>query len=343
MRKGRSPARHIKLEDRKNLNRILIPVHIPSMEGYFVESFEIFKLCLNSLKNTISPDTRISVFLNACDQKIIDWTLEFSQYHSILDQVVVSKINVGKINALRALYSGNSEPFFTISDADVLFKPGWEQEVFSIYQAFPESGMVGLVPVSSNYKSFTNNVWGKYFFGKHIKIEAVRDSDAMPMFLNSLFGKNRISLSETQLRNIVTITKFNQKAVVGCGHFVAVVRREVFNCAPHLPNDYLLGGNSEVAYIDQPLVESGLLRLCTTKGYAYHMGNTVESWMHDVIKKANTEQTFVSDNFLISDSKPVTRFEKVFGYLITRLLSGRLKWLVLMTVKKPASFNYRDF
>jgi hypothetical protein len=343
MRIGKSPARDQKINLEKSFNRVLMPVYIPNLIDYFAQSFEIFKISLESLTSTIGPNTRISIYLNGCDQKVVNYVLEQSKIFHFIDQVVISKENVGKINALRSLYYGNLEPFSTITDADVFFKAGWEQAVFDIYDAFPESGMVGLVPISSNYKGYTQNVWGKYFLKGNLKVEKPEDPEAMTKFFESLSKFRWIDLNKTQQTNILTIAQNGKKAVVGCGHFAAVVRREVFYHTPKNSCNFLLGGKSEHQYIDMPLVSSRLLRLCSTKGYAYHLGNTLEDWMFQELKKNSYIEKFTPKLDKNWEAKPVQYYHNLFGKLLIRMLNSRYKKFIFKFVLSNKDFDSSKF
>jgi hypothetical protein len=334
MRKGVSPTRNKKLDLNDSLNRVLMPVYIPSEDGYFKDSFEIFKLSIRSLVNTISINTRISIFLNGCDEKIVDWTMQFAAKNEQLDQILFSKINVGKINAIRALYYGNLEPFITVSDSDVLFKHDWEKEVFEIFKSYDDAGMVGLVPLNDNYKSFTSNVWGKYFLRGKIKFELSEDQEAEWMFLKSLSTQKSKEINRNQTSHVMTVTHNRKKAVIGCGHFVAVVKREIFDFAPISPNIFMLGSKSEQHYIDVPLVKAGYLRLCTSKGFAYHMGNSLESWMAERIpvKRINS-RTALPPIEEFSSSK-VSRLERYLGKLLVLILTSRYRYVLMLFVSK---------
>ena len=68
----------------------------------------------------------------------------------------------------------NLEPLITISDADVMFLPNWQNNVEGIFKDFPESGMVSPVPSSLGYKSeFVNSTLYYGIFKGKIQFEEV--------------------------------------------------------------------------------------------------------------------------------------------------------------------------
>ena len=170
MRIGSNPE--IKNKDIKinAYHRVIIPVYIPNFEGYFSDLLEVFKLCLESLLKTVHNETRITIFNNNSHQLVKEYIDSKYSESNIIDQVFHSKENLGKVNAILASSQGNLEPLITITDADVLFKKGWQKAVEEVYIGFPEAGMVSPVPSPLAYNNLTANNWtyallkGKLFF-----------------------------------------------------------------------------------------------------------------------------------------------------------------------------------
>ena len=78
-------------------------------------------------------------------------------------------------------------------------------------------------------------------------------------------------------------------AVVSCGHFVATIRAEVFQNAPQPTATDLISKETDFNYIDKPNNDLGYLRLATLDNYAYHLGNSPESWMEETFNKIESK------------------------------------------------------
>ncbi|MCH9661015.1 MAG: hypothetical protein K0U54_08890, partial [Bacteroidetes bacterium] len=74
------------------------------------------------------------------------------------------------------------------------------------------------------------------------------------------------------------------QAVVGCGHFVATLRREVFVKAPNIQSNMAYASSADRDYIDIPNDQAGGWRLATPQSFAYHIGNTPEAWMETIFQ-----------------------------------------------------------
>jgi hypothetical protein len=325
MRIGSNPEKINKSISIENYHRIVIPVYIPNFEGYFKDAFDIFKLCLESLLLTVHSKSRITIYNNNSHidvKNYIDQKYNESKY---IDQVFHSKENLGKINAILAAAKGNLEPLITISDADVFFKNGWIEAVEKVFLGFPEAGMVSPVPGSKAYKVHTSNNWTYAIFKAKLSFQNVLDKDALINFDRSL-GNNKNIYEPIHLQKYLILEnkKTKVQAVMGCGHFVATMRREVFDKGTNGPAFIKIDNGVEGKFIDLPNEEMGFLRLATKDNYAYHLGNSKEDWMYEEFRKLNLPQTDGAiDAKLISHCKQLGDGYKFFGKIILRLLSKK--------------------
>jgi len=280
MRIGFNPAKENKEIVIENYHRVIVPVYIPNFEGYFANLFDVFKLCLESLLLTSHSKTRITIYNNNSHPDVKAYIDEKYNTSELIDQVFHSKENLGKINAILAAAKGNLEPLITITDADVLFKQGWQTAVEKTFVDFPEAGMISPVPSSKVFKMFTANNWYYGFFKGKLAFEKVEDPEAMHRFDLSL-GNDELMYKPIHLKKYLVLKNKKASAVMGCGHFVATLKREVFDRGSNKPAFIKIVGGVERKFIDTPNEELGLLRLATKGNYAYHMGNNTEPWMYE--------------------------------------------------------------
>lgn len=325
MRIGSNPE--IKNKDIKidTYHRIIIPVYIPNFEGYFSGLLEVFELCLDSLLKTVHSKTRITIFNNNSHPKVKEYIdLKYSE-SNIIDQVFHSKENLGKVNAILAGSQGNLEPLITITDADVLFKQGWQNAVENVFHNFPEAGTVSPVPSPLAYNNYTANNWiyallkGKLFF------ENVKDKLALERFDNSLGNPTKMYKGIHLEKFLVLRNKKNKaEAIMGCGHFVATLRRDVFDKGSDEPAFIKVSNGIETKFIDVPNESLGFLRLATKDNYAFHMGNKTEEWMYDEFKLLkDIDKAIPNEIEKISYYKTMNSFNFFVGKIISRLISRK--------------------
>jgi len=171
MRRGKNPSIHKELELQEASHRVIIPVYIPNAEGYFKEAFDVFKICVNSLLQTINDDTRISIISNASSSKVNAFINELFNQGRI-DRAVFNEDNVGKMNAIIAETRASFEEFITYADADVFFDKGWLYQTYRIFKEVPKAGFVSMNPTPDNLTMAHSTVLAnltKFFFGPRKK------------------------------------------------------------------------------------------------------------------------------------------------------------------------------
>ncbi len=291
MRVGTNPEKNKKIED-QYYHRIIVPVYIPHFDGYFKHSFDVLKLCLESILKTIHSRTVITIYNNSSHPEVVSYLEHLYTSHKSIDQLFHSKVNVGKINAILAAAKGNREALITVADADVLFLNGWQEAVEQIFVGFPEAGMVSPVPNPRLFKSYNANNWYYGIFKGKLAFETVQNPDAIEKFFESLNTNNKPLQIHLKKYLVLENNLKNTKGVMGCGHFVATLRREVFDKGPQSPATESLGPLSVQTYIDKANENLGFLRLATLNNYAFHMGNTSEDWMVECFQKLKINTSY---------------------------------------------------
>lgn len=325
MRIGTNPEKNSKNLTAENYHRIIVPVYIPHFEGYFKEAFEVFQLCIESLLLTIHEKSRITIYNNNCHEHVKKYIDEKYSNSEFIDQVFHSKENLGKINAILAASKGNLEPLITITDADVLFKHDWQKAVEAVFCGFPEAGMVSPVPGSKAVNGGTANNWAYALFKGNLFFDNVLEPDALIKFDRSL-GNNKKLYDDIHLKKYLVLKnkKNNMEAVMGCGHFVATLRRAVFDKGTSEPAFVKIQKGVEGKFIDIPNEELGYLRLATKNNFAFHMGNTIESWMLDEFSFLKTATRNAPIELArLPVEKPLNGFCRFVGKFINRLVSNK--------------------
>lgn len=334
MRIGRNPEGNSKKLTVENYHRIIIPVYIPNFEGYFKESFEVFKLCVESLLLTVHEKTRITIYNNNCHIDVKKYIDEKYSSSEIIDQVFHSKENLGKINAILAASKGNLEPLITITDADVLFKHNWQKAVEDVFINFPEAGMVSPVPSSIAFNTYTANNWFYSLFKGKVLLADVIDPLGLQRFDDSLGNATKFYKKIHLQKYLVLKNKANNfEAAMGCGHFVATMRREVFDKGTSEPAFVKIQNGVEGKFIDIPNEDLGFLRLATKDNFAYHMGNNLEPWMNEEFEGLKLEKANApSDHNKLADSKQFGPISTEIGKWIAKIL--RINKVKLIFLKR---------
>ena len=278
MREGSNPGKtHSELPPFKQ-HRVLVPVFIPSHEGYFRHALEILKLSLESLCVTTANRANVTIISNGCAVEVVRMLEGYLELGRI-DQLLLNHGNRGKIDAVLSVAHGCFEDLITISDCDVLFMPGWLAAVEDVFQAFPECGVVAPVPNPSlAYHDTASTILGA-LIRRELRLEKVVPEADLDRFAHSI-GRPDYFEPEQRWAQLV-VRRNGNGACVGAGHFVFTLRREVADDLPRHPSLLALQGETE--WLDDPPEAMGVWRLATTRAYAYHLGNLPEPWMYEAL------------------------------------------------------------
>lgn len=292
MRKGTNPFSNAKIK-RDAYHRIIVPVFIPNLkEEYFFHGLEVTKLCLESLIRTRHPKTFLSVVNNGSCREVTNYLQQLYDTKKV-DQLVHYKENIGKIDAVISIAKVAEEPLITITDGDVLFKQDWMQGVEEVFEHFPEAGMVSPVPHGTVYNTYTINTLFDAFFKGILTFQSICNPEDMLRFAESIGKKDTMYKNKAKLKYQLTVKRSEYSAVVGCGHFVATLRKEVFLSSPKKWSHLAYASVADRDYIDIPNEKAKLWRLATVENYAYHIGNNPTDWMISICNelKANSQKT----------------------------------------------------
>lgn len=275
MRVGFNPNKGNKIQKNECYHQVVIPVHIPNLDGYYKEGLQILKLCIESLIKTSHTKTFISVIDNGSCIAVKEYLSTLLQ-ESKIDELIQTEA-IGKVNAVLKGLVGHNFKLVTITDADVLFLNNWQEETYKIFTSFRKTGVVCTTPSSKSYKTLVSNLYWDTFFSNRLKFRNVKNPEALKAFANSI-GHDDF-YNGPQLQSYLTVNKGNDIAVVGAGHFAATYRGDIFRSLDSTYSEYSLGANSLHELLDKPVVKKGYWRLSTEDNYTYHMGNTMEPWM----------------------------------------------------------------
>ncbi|WP_428225729.1 glycosyltransferase family 2 protein [Flavobacterium sp.] len=274
MRVGLNPHKDKPIVSVDYTYQVVIPVYIPHFNDYFKESFQVLKLCLESLFKTVCKKTYITLVNNGSCAIVKEYLDELSLEGKINE--VIHTSNIGKINAILKGVVGHSTELVTISDADVLFLPNWQRETIKVFNQLEKVGVVGIVPQFCTFKSKCENIIFENLFSRKLKFLPVKNQEALIRFYDSIGWKR--DYNKDYLKYTLGLELNSEcKVILGSGHFVSTFRRVALKeIETYLP--FKLGGPSE-EYIDGLPLDYDLWRVTTYDNYAYHMGNVVEDWM----------------------------------------------------------------
>lgn len=276
MRTGVNPEKYKNERNRVFHHRVIIPIYIPGVnEEYYKESIDVLDKCVGSLIDTIDKERTSITLINNNSTLLINPV--FEKYKRYIDKYVLYGENKGKVYAVLNEARGAYEPFVTIADADVLFRAGWEEEIWEVFNEYQRAGIVSPVPSPNNsfhYNSslfFDNYLQGKLKYGEIIKEKdlALYKKSHSPKILDR--NNRKFSWGEKQY-----YLDGKYKAIAGASHFVATYKTFLFQGKIEFPEIKFQNSYEEI-FLDNIADLKGFYRLSTNAAFAYHMGNTVDN------------------------------------------------------------------
>lgn len=287
MRVGFNPNKDKQIASAGFYHQVIVPVYIPHFEGYFEKSFEVLKLSLQSLFQTIHDKTYITIVNNGSCEEVLLFLNQLLQEGKIHE--VIHTTNIGKVNAILKGIVGHDFELVTITDADVLFLPNWQSETLKVFRTIPQAGVVGIVPQFCGFKGKSENTLLANLFSKKLKFLPVHNKEALVHFYDSIGWTREYNPDYLQYTLGLDYSE-DFKVIIGSGHFVSTYKRAVFDeLKTYIP--FKLGGISE-SYLDALPLTFDYWRLTTYDNFAYHIGNVPEEWMYNVVseEKAMTQE-----------------------------------------------------
>jgi len=274
MRTGQNPAKSIKHVAQPEQVTVAVVTYIPFLSGYYSESLDVLKVCLESLwRNTDMPYDLV-VFDNASCSEVRDYLMQ-SHANDRIQYLLLSERNIGKGGAWNFVFGGAPGEYIAYSDGDIYFYPGWLSAQVGILETLPKVGMVTGTPMWSPEEFSTSTIkWA----------EENLDADLERGVLLSWedYWKHARSLGHTPEKareHYSTCQEYRfeyqgQKYFIGAGHFQFMARCRVLQSVLPIPSERPMG---QVRQLDIALNDKGYLRLSTQDWWVQHIGNTLST------------------------------------------------------------------
>lgn len=271
MRIGQNPAKTIyKVAQPKDLS-IVVVNFIPVLAGYHAQSLEVLKVCLESIRAATRVPFDLMVFDNHSCTEVRRYLFDELAADRI-QYLVLSDTNIGKIGAWNYMFGAAQGKYIAYADADIFFRPGWFEDALSLFETFPNVGMVTGCPVRNPSEVLTaSQEWGR-------RQGVLREGVFIPW---EAYLEHALSLGwdEAKARQAYQAGKDylleyrGRQALIGAGHFQFIAPRQALQAVLPLPSGAPMRGER---ILDQKINDLGYLRLTGTQAYVRHMGNQVD-------------------------------------------------------------------
>jgi len=272
MRLGQNPAKSIEHVPQPAPVTVAIVTYIPFLSGYYAESLEVLKVCLESLHQYTSQPYDLLIFDNASCPEVQDY-LQNELDAGRIQYLIRAGQNYGKGGAWNFIFQGAPGEYIAYADSDIQFFSGWLEHSLEILTAFPQAGMVSARPLRTPAALYSSTLdWANQVTdvqieeGSFIPWEVYRDH------VLSLGTSEEQAREWYESRVDTRLTRQGVQALIGAAHFQFTVRKSVMQAFLPFKMDRPMG---QVRALDELMNTAGWLRLATCDPLVRHMGNTV--------------------------------------------------------------------
>lgn len=242
--------------------------HLPSLEGYHENRFEVVKVSLTTMRENAGLNCKTLVWDNGSCQEFRDWLLNEYKPDYVMLSVNVGK-SIARASILRML---PPETIVGVADDDMYFYPDWFKAQVELMEFFPNVGQVSGYPVRTQMRWGNKRTleWGR-------KVAIVEEGSFIPAewdkdFCTSI-GRDyewHKNYTREDMDKRITYRGVSAYAVAHhcqficeAGKIALLTRFDAEAMADEKPFDWAVDN-------------TGMLRLTTINRYTRHIGNVLD-------------------------------------------------------------------
>ena len=326
---GVNPSRGKNLDFTPPRVTVAVLTFAPNLTGYFQHRLEVTKLTLQSILKNTEGAFELLVFDNGSCQELVDY-LKVLQKEGAIDTLVLSKHNVGKLNALWRIGQLAMGSVIAYTDDDVYHMPGWLDAHLALLDTYPNVGAVTGFYIKQRVNMSSNATLKWVAELETRQPEAVQRGQLIPRKWEEEYMDNSGRSEERYQSEIagledVVVNYQGLKAWVSAHHFQVLLPKKVLL---ETLSDMLEGGWSDkmmgrMVEMDDRIDDRGYLRLTTYKQTMRLLGNAIDDEVAALAAKDG-----IQSNAAVRDSQPDTRAKGIWRLPKVRGLAERVtNWL----------------
>ncbi len=272
-----NPSRGQKLDFVPARVTVCVLTFVPHQAGFFQHRMDTARMTIESVIANTHVPYNLLVMDNGSGPEMVNY-LKHQYDAGHIDYLMLNRHNIGKLNALRAMFQTAPGEIIAYADDDIYHLPGWLGAHLQVLDAFPNVGAVTgfYVRQRVNLSSSQTVKWaaeGNHTVEKGLLIPEVWESEYIDAYDRSPERYH----AETDGIEDILVESNGVKAWVSAHHFQVVTPRHVIlpiidEMMPTGWNDGMMGRMVEM---DDVMDSKGYLRLTTRAQTIKLMGNAI--------------------------------------------------------------------
>lgn len=326
---GINPSRGQTLDFAPARTTVAVLVYAPHQAGYFQNRLDVTRMTIESILANTQEPFDLLVFDNGSCPEMVAY-LESLYDNDRIDYLILSRENIGKLNALNIISNAAPGEIIAYSDDDVFHLPGWLGQHLEVIDTFPNVGAVTGFYIRQRVAMSSESTLA---FTDQPEVETTRGL-LMPRkweeeyLINSGRTWERYESEVAGIEDIIVKYR-GLEAWVSAHHFQMVCPKHVIQeilegMLPEGWSDEIMGRMVEM---DDRMDARGYLRFCTRQQTVRLMGNAISEEVAELARQAGlTVQAAIADP---SSGKLMRRLAKVgwIRYLLQGIVNRIYRWL----------------
>lgn len=274
MRIGQNPAKFAKEVAKPARITVAVLNYIPFLSGFYTETLEVLKVCLESIRQSADLPFDLMVFDNGSCEEVRQYLLDEHQAGRI-QFLILSEKNLGKGGAWNVILAGAPGEIIAYTDSDAYFYKGWLSRSVQILETYPRVGMVTARPFRTNEAFYSSTLaWGQSTPGATMETGALIPYEVFREFDLSLGQSEEEIRKHYDTTQDVRLIYSGVPAIAGASHWQFVAYKTLLHEFLPFNMDRPMG---QVRQLDQRMNEAGYLRLMVADPLAMNMSNTLRN------------------------------------------------------------------